>query len=103
CCPVVAAGLAALEALSDHPAVLELSQFHAQFDAMLTAGREFDGSGAAEGRRVMILRSGGNIDDDGFGVAADVDPIDLALTRSGETVESRTTRHGHGAGAADSC
>src|SRR3989442_6842847 len=70
---------------------------------MLAAGREFDGGGAPERRRVVILRSGGNIDDDGFRVAADVDPVDLALPCSGKAVESGANGYGHGAGAADAC
>src|SRR2546422_9060291 len=85
--PVVYAVLARFPGIADHHTALEFVQVHAQFNAMLTAGWEFDGSGAAEGRRVVILGSGGHIDDDGFGVAADVDPIDLALARSGEAVK----------------
>src|SRR3989449_8925545 len=70
---------------------------------MLAAGWEFDGGGAPERRGVVILRSGGNIDDDGFRVAADVDPVDLALPCSGEAVESGANGYSHGAGAADAC
>src|SRR5258708_22050893 len=68
---------------------------------MLAAGREFDGSGAAEGLRVMILRSGRDTDHNGFGIAADVDPVDLALSCSGEAVKRGANGHGHGVGAAD--
>src|SRR5713226_4527952 len=99
--PVVDAVLARLAGVSDHYAALEFVQIDAQFDAMLTAGRQFNGRGATESRRVMILRSSGNIDDDGFGVAADVDPVDLALPCSGEAIERGANGHGHGAGAAD--
>ena len=49
----------------------------------------------------MILGASGNIDDDGFCVAADVDPVDLALPRPGEAVEGGANGYGHGAGAAD--
>src|SRR5260370_13882507 len=70
---------------------------------MLTAGREFDGCCADKGWRVMILRSSGNIDDDSFSVAADVNPVDFALPSSGEAVESGANGDGHGAGTADAC
>src|SRR5713226_4391643 len=101
--PVVDAVLARLAGVSNHHTALEFVEIDAQFDAMLTARREFDGRGATEGGRVMILRSGRNIDDDGFRVAADVDPVDFALPRSGEAVKSGANGHGHGAGAADAC
>src|SRR6266478_4333203 len=68
---------------------------------MFAAGREFDGGGATKGRRVVILRSRGNIDDDGFRVATDVDPVHLALPCSGEAVERGANGYGHSAGAAD--
>src|SRR5260370_34238023 len=70
---------------------------------MLTTGREFNGGGATKGRRVVYLRSGGNIDDDGFRVAADVDPVHLALPRSREAVERGANGYGHGTGAANAC
>src|SRR5258707_8026184 len=70
---------------------------------MFAAGREFDGGGATKGRRVVILRSRGNIDDDGFRVAADVDPVHLALPCSGEAVERGANGYGHGTGAANAC
>src|SRR2546430_9037738 len=41
-----------------------------------------------------ILGSGGHIDDDGFGATADVNPIDLALARSGEAVKCSANGHG---------
>src|SRR5229473_1451429 len=101
--PVVDAMLARFAGVADHHAALKLVEIDAQFDAMLAAGRKFDGGGAAKGRWVMILRARGNIDDDGFGVAADVDPIHFALPRPGEAVKGRANRYGHGAGAADAC
>src|SRR6266850_4240804 len=70
---------------------------------MFSSGRKFDGGGATERRRIVILRSGGNVDDDGFGVAADVNPIDLALACSGEAVERGANRHSHRTGTADAC
>src|SRR5260370_17270494 len=68
---------------------------------MLPAGREFDGGGATKCRRVVILSSSRNIDDNSFCVAADVDPVYLALPCSGEAVERGANGYGHGAGAAD--
>src|SRR2546428_2297056 len=69
---------------------------------MLSARRQFDGSGASKGRRVMILYTRRHADDDGFGVAADVDPIHLALPRPGEAVECGAYGDGHRARAANS-
>src|SRR5712692_2295091 len=101
--PVVDTMLARLAGVTDHDTALEFVEIDAQFDAMLTTGREFYGRGATECRRVVILSSGGNTDDDGFRVAADVDPVDLALPCSGEAVERGANGHGHGAGAANAC
>ena len=101
--PIVDAMLARLAGITDDHATLEFVQIHTQFNAMLTAGRELDRSSAAEGGRIVILGSGRNIDDDGFGVAADVDPVDLAHACSGEAVQRGANGHGHGAGAADAC
>src|SRR5206468_1201056 len=101
--PVVDAMLARLAGVSDHHAALKLVEIDAQFNAMFAAGWEFDGSGAAKRWRIVVLRSSGNIDDDGFGVAADVNPVDLALPCSGKAVERGANGYGHGAGAADAC
>ena len=49
----------------------------------------------------MILRAGGHANDDRFHVAADVNPVFAAQARSGQAVERRANRHGHGGGAAD--
>src|SRR5690242_18992923 len=68
---------------------------------MLPSGRKFDGRSAAKSRGVMVLRAGGDIDDDGLSVAADVNPIDFALPCSGEAVEGGANGHGHSAGATD--
>src|SRR5713226_8747382 len=68
---------------------------------MFAAGRQLDSRCAAKGRGIMVLSASGNIDDNGFGVAADVDPIDLALPCSGEAVQRGAYRNRHGARAAD--
>jgi len=54
---------------------------------MLAARRQFDGCGSAKCRWIVVLRAGWNVDDDRFGVAADVNPIDLAFSCSGEAIE----------------
>src|SRR6267378_2713770 len=101
--PIVDPVLARLAGVADHHAALELVQVHTQFDAMLAAGREFDGGSAAEGWRVMVLRARRHIDYDGLGVAADMDPIDFALPCSRETIKRSANGYGHGTGAADAC
>src|SRR5207245_2603316 len=68
---------------------------------MFAAGRQLDRRSAAKGRGVMVLGAGGNVDDNGLGVATDVDPIDLALPCSGKAVQRGTYRDSHGAGATD--
>src|SRR5580658_10050630 len=68
---------------------------------MLTTRRKLDGRGAAKRRRVMILRASWNVDDDRFSVAADVNPIDLALPCSRITVQRRADGDSHRARAAD--
>jgi len=51
---------------------------------------------------VILPSSGRNIDDNGFGpIATDVNPVDFALSCSGEAVKRGANGHGHGAGAAD--
>src|SRR5205823_11624057 len=99
--PVVDGMLARLAGVSDHHAALKLVEIDAQFNPMFAAGREFDGSGAAKRWRIVVLRSSGHIDDDGLGVAAGVDPVDLALPCSGHAVERGANGYGHGAGAAN--
>ena len=49
----------------------------------------------------MILRACGHADDDGFHVAADVNPVFAAQARSGQAIERRANGHGHGGRAAD--
>src|SRR5207244_7581350 len=87
--------------VGDDYAALEFVKIDAQFNAVFAARGKFDGRGTTEGGRVMILGASGNIDDDGFCVAADVDPVDLALPRPGEAVEGGANGYGHGAGAGD--
>src|SRR5262249_40046781 len=50
-----------------------------------------------------VLRASGNIDDDRFRIAADVNPVDFALACTGEPIERGTDGNGHGAGASDAC
>src|SRR5262245_60448081 len=68
---------------------------------MLPAGGKLDGCGAAKSGRIVVLGARRHVDDDGFGVAADVNPILFALPCSGEAIERSANRDGHGAGAAD--
>src|SRR5258707_5961191 len=77
--PVVDAVLARLAGVSDHHAALEFVEIHAQFDAMLTAGREFNGGGATKGRRGMILCFRGKNYEDGLLVGAYGGPSQLSL------------------------
>src|SRR4029077_10056315 len=67
--PIVDAMLAWFAGVTKHDAALEFIEIDAQFDAMLAAGGEFDGGGAAESRRVVILGPPGGIDDAWFGGA----------------------------------
>src|SRR6266581_2005413 len=53
--PVVDAMLTRLAGVSNHYAALKFVEIDAQFDAMLTARRQFDGGGATECRRIVIL------------------------------------------------
>ncbi len=78
--------LAGLAGVADQDAALEFIKIDAQLDAMLAAGRQLNGGGTAKGRRIVVLRTGGNIDHDGLGVAADVNPIYLALPCPSEAV-----------------
>src|SRR2546429_9951529 len=68
--------------------------FRSQLDAMLAAGGQLDGGSAAKSWRVVILRTGWNVDDNGFGVAADVNPVLLALPRPREAVQRGADGHG---------
>src|SRR5215831_10247576 len=68
---------------------------------MLAAGGQLDGGGAAKSGRVVILRSGWNVDHDGFGVAANVNPVLLAFPRPREAVQRGADGHGHGARTAN--
>src|SRR5579883_3197050 len=99
--PVVDAGLARLAGVANNEPPLEFIEVDAQFDAMLAAGRQFDRGGASEGRRIVILGSGWHTNDNGLGIAADVNPIDFALARSREAIERGTDGNGHGTGAAN--
>src|SRR5438874_2290083 len=99
--PVVDAVLAGLAGVTDHDAALKLIEIDAQFDAMLTARRKLDGGGAAKSGRVVVLGARGNVDDDGLGVAADVNPILFTLPCSSKAIQRGANGHGHGAGAAD--
>src|ERR1700682_4297010 len=85
--PIVYGGLARLTGVAKNQAALKFRKIDAEFGAMLAARREFDGGGATEGRRVVVLRAGGDADHDGFRIAADVDPVGPALSCSGEAVE----------------
>src|SRR5208282_5299373 len=87
--PIVDAVLPRLSRITNGDAAFQLVEIDAQLDAVLAAWLKLDGRGAAKSWRVMILRAGGNIDDDGFGVTADVNPIDLALPCSGVAVQRR--------------
>ena len=93
--------LAGLARVANQHAAFQLVEVDAQFDAMFAAGRQFNGRGTTKSRRIVVLRARGNVDDDGFGIAADVNPIDLALPCSGEAVQRGANGHSHGAGAAD--
>ena len=70
--PVVDAMLAGLAGIANNDAAFQFVEIDAQLDAVLAARRQLDGRGAAKRRRVVILRAGGYVDDNGFGVAADV-------------------------------
>src|SRR5471030_2357702 len=99
--PIVDAVLARLAGVADHDAALEFIEIHAQLYAALAARREFYGRGATERGRIMVLRAGGDVDDDGFGVAADVDPVFLTLTSAGKAIKRGANGHRHRAGATD--
>ena len=99
--PIVNAVLAGLAGVAEQDAALEFIQIDAEFDAMLATRWKFDGSSAAEGGRIVVLRAGRDVDDDGLCVAADVNPIDFALPCSGKAIQRGANRHGHGAGAAN--
>src|SRR5438876_3350486 len=99
--PVVDAVLAGLARIANHDAAFKFIEIDAQLDAMLAAGGQLDGGSAAKSWRVVILRTGWNVDDNGFGVAADVNPVLLALPRPREAVQRGADGHGHGAGTAN--
>ena len=94
--PVVDAVLAGFTRVTNQNAALEFIEIDAQVDAMFAAWGQFDGSSAAKSRWVMVLRAGGNVYDNGFGVAADVNPILFALPRSSVAVQGGTNGYGHG-------
>src|SRR5215471_5395786 len=98
--PVVDARLPRLAGVAKYEAPFEFASVEAQFNTAFATGRKFDSSGAAECRRIVVLRSGGNFDDDPFRVAADVDPIHFALPGRGKTVQRGTNGDGHCARAA---
>jgi hypothetical protein len=50
----------------------------------------------------VVLRAGGHLDDNTFGVAADVNPIDFAFTGRGKPVQRCANRYSHGTRASDS-
>ena len=99
--PVVDSVLAGLARVTDEDTAFEFVEINAQLNTMLATGRQFDGRGTAKSRGIVVLRACGNIDDDGFGVAADVDPVHFALPCSGETVQRGANSYGHGARTAD--
>src|SRR4029077_306128 len=100
--PVVDAMLARLPCVADQDAAFQFVEIDAQLDAMLASRRELDPRRAAKCRRVVILRTCRNVDDDCLGVTADVNPIDLALPCPGVAVKGGTTGDSRGARAADS-
>src|SRR2546423_3837765 len=99
--PIIDGGFAGLAGIAEHDSALELGEIDAQFGAALTAGRQLDGRSSAKRRWIMILCAGGDVNNDGFGVTADVNPIGFALARSGVAVERRADGYGHGAGTTD--
>ncbi len=80
--PIVDGGLARVAGVAEDETTLEFGEIDAELGAALAAGRKLDGRGAAEGRRVVILRAGGDANDDGFGIAANVNPIGLTFSGS---------------------
>src|ERR671923_2137433 len=68
---------------------------------MFAARRQFDGCGAAKGRWIVVLGAGWNVDDNGFGVAANVNPILFALACSRVAVQRGANGNGHGTGTTD--
>src|SRR5262249_13655340 len=99
--PVIDCRFAGLAGVTEHQATLEFGQGDAEFGAALAAWRQFDRGRSAKRGRVVVLRSGGYVNHDGFGVSADVNPVGLALAGTGVAVEGGTNRNCHGAGAAD--
>ena len=100
--PVVDAGLPRLSRIAEHKALFEFAKINPQFHAPFAAWRQFNRSGAAKRRRIMVLRSRWNLNHNAFRIAADMDPIDFALSSGSKTIHCRTNRHGHRARSADS-
>src|SRR5262249_1026803 len=93
--PVVDARLPRLAGVAKYEAPFEFACVEAQFNTAFATGRKFDGSGAAECRRIVVLRSGGNFDDDPFRVAVDADPTHFDVPGWGETAQWGTNGDGH--------
>src|SRR5919108_1139905 len=68
---------------------------------MFAARRQFDGCGAAKGRWIVVLGAGWNVDDNGFGVAANVNPILFALACSRVAVQRSANGNSHSTGTTD--
>ena len=95
--PVVDAGLPGLPGVAKDEAPLELVEIASDLFAPFASGLQMNRAGAAKGGRIMILRSRGYANDDGFCVTADVDPIFQAQSRAREPIQRRADGHGHGA------
>src|SRR5580704_4950262 len=87
--------LTRLARIADQDAALEFVKIDAQLYAMFAARRQLDSCGAAKRGWVMILSARWNVDDDRFGVTADVYPINLALPCPGIAIERRADSHSH--------
>src|SRR5215467_15117049 len=99
--PIVNAVLARLSRVTNYDAAFEFIKINAQFDTTFAAGGKLNGRSSAKSRRVVVLRAGRDVNDDGFGVAADVNPILFALPCPRIAVQRRADGHGHGAGTPD--
>src|SRR5215471_2152159 len=99
--PIVDARLPWFAGVAENQALFELAYVQTQFHSTLAARRQLDRRRSPECGRIVILGTGGHLDDDAFGIAADVDPVHFALARRREPVERRANGHGHRGGTAD--
>ena len=93
--PVIDAGLPRLAGVAQHQPPFEFGGVADQRLAPLAAGQQFDGADAAKRRRIMVLGSRRHANDNGFNVAADVDPVLAMQARTGDPVERRADGHSH--------